>query len=239
LNFDIQSPGNYQLGVVAGSVLYRNITGASYPYTIGGLVSITTSNSTSGASNYYYYCYDWEVQELPCSSAPATVNVLVGSAISDFNYSALGLDVAFTNAAVGNVIVYSWAFGDGNTSNAANPNYTYAADGTYTVSLHIETADGCSADYSEMITVTSIGVGEINDESVVISSKSNLVTVKFDHAAKDANIKVVDALGQILINETFNKGTTFSRAVNVASSYVIVSVQEGDKLITKKVLIAQ
>ena len=64
LNFDIQSPGNYELGVVAGSVLYRNTTGASYPYTIGGLVSITLSNSTTNPANYYYYCYDWEVQEL-------------------------------------------------------------------------------------------------------------------------------------------------------------------------------
>lgn len=239
LNFDIQSPGNYELGVVAGSVLYRNTTGASYPYTIGGLVSITLSNSTTNPANYYYYCYDWEVQELPCSSSPATVSVLVGSAVSDFTYAALGLDVAFTNAAIGNVIVYSWAFGDGNTSNAANPNYTYAAEGTYTVSLHIETSDGCSADYSETITVTSIGIDEANDESVMINSKNNLLTIKFDHPAKDATIKVVDALGQILINETFNKGTTFNRTLNIASSYVIVSVHEGEKVLTKKVLITQ
>ena len=239
LNFDIQSPGNYELGVVAGSVLYRNTTGAGYPYTIGGLVSITLSNSTTNPANYYYYCYDWEVQELPCSSSPATVSVLVGSAVSDFTYAALGLDVAFTNTAIGNVIVYSWAFGDGNTSNAANPNYTYAAEGTYTVSLHIETSDGCSADYSETITVTSIGIDEANDESVMINSKNNLLTIKFDHPAKDATIKVVDALGQILINETFNKGTTFNRTLNIASSYVIVSVHEGEKVLTKKVLITQ
>ena len=104
---------------------------------------------------------------------------------------------------------------------------------------YIGTSDGCSADYSETITVTSIGINETNDESVVINSKNNLLTIKFDHPAKDATIKVVDALGQILINETFNKGTTFNRTLNIASSYVIVSVHEGEKVLTKKVLITQ
>ena len=73
----------------------------------------------------------------------------------------------------------------------------------------------------------------------MINSKNNLLTIKFDHPAKDATIKVVDALGQILINETFNKGTTFNRTLNIASSYVIVSVHEGEKVLTKKVLITQ
>ena len=30
---------------------------------------------------------------------------------------------------------YAWAFGDGGTSTAANPSHTYAAAGTYTVTL--------------------------------------------------------------------------------------------------------
>lgn len=238
LNFDIQSPGSYQLGVSAGSLLYRNISGASYPYTIAGLVSITGSNSTSNPSSYYYYCYDWEVQVLPCTSAPATVNVLVGSVVSNFVYTAVGLDVSFTNSATGNIVVYSWAFGDGNTSSAANPNHTYATDGTYVVSLHIETSDGCSADFSDTLTVTSIGVNELTDESVLITAKNNILTIRFDHPAKNSTIKVVDALGQILINEQFNNGTVFNRTMtSIATSYVIVSVQEGDKKTMKKVLI--
>ena len=240
LNFDIAAIGDYQLGVVAGSNLYRNNAGANYPYTLGGLVSITTSNSTTNPATYYYYCYDWEVQSLPCTSSPATVNITVGNAVSNFTYSATGLDVAFTNAAIGSVVVYSWAFGDGNTSSSANPNHTYAADGTYTVSLHIETSDGCSADYSESITVTSIGIAEIKNESIVISSKNNTLTIRFDHIAKDATIKVVDVLGQILINESFNKGNIFNRTLtSIASSYVIVSVQEGENSVMKKVFISQ
>ncbi|MBN3521423.1 PKD domain-containing protein, partial [Algoriphagus lutimaris] len=48
-------------------------------------------------------------------------------------------DVSFTNFSTGGeenvAFSYSWDFGDGNTSNDANPTHTYATAGTYTVTL--------------------------------------------------------------------------------------------------------
>ncbi len=41
------------------------------------------------------------------------------------------------------VTSYEWDFGDGGTSTAANPTYTYIAQGTYTVRLIITTSTGC------------------------------------------------------------------------------------------------
>lgn len=60
--------------------LYRNNGGVSYPYNIGGLVSV--KNSSAG-SQYYYYCYDWEVQEAPltCYSPRTMVTATVNNAI--------------------------------------------------------------------------------------------------------------------------------------------------------------
>jgi len=37
---------------------------------------------------------------------------------------------------------YLWDFGDGNTSTEANPNYTYATGGLYTVTLTTTSSDG-------------------------------------------------------------------------------------------------
>ena len=45
-----------------------------------------------------------------------------------------GLEVSFVNASL-NADSYAWDFGDGNTSTDQNPTHTYAAGGTYTVSL--------------------------------------------------------------------------------------------------------
>jgi PKD repeat protein len=39
---------------------------------------------------------------------------------------------------------YQWSFGDGSTSNQQNPQYTYSSDGTYDISLIVQTEAGCS-----------------------------------------------------------------------------------------------
>ncbi|WP_044240840.1 PKD domain-containing protein, partial [Flexithrix dorotheae] len=48
---------------------------------------------------------------------------------------------------------YSWNFGDGNSSSAANPNHTYNQEGTYTVTLIITNDNGCKDETSKSVTV--------------------------------------------------------------------------------------
>jgi len=52
------------------------------------------------------------------------------------------LDVSFTDLSTGDPTSWAWTFGDGGTSTAQNPNYTYTANGTYTVSLTATNAHG-------------------------------------------------------------------------------------------------
>lgn len=86
LNFNL-NPGTYKIttnGTVntanlgyASPRLRRNSTGVVYPYNVGNLVSITTSNQ---GGQFYYYFYDWEVQEpsFNCSSerVPVVADIL-------------------------------------------------------------------------------------------------------------------------------------------------------------------
>lgn len=66
--------------------MYRNNGGVTYPYTIAGLVSV--KNSSAG-TQYYYFCYDWEVQGTGgvCAStrtqvtATVITNVLVNAKV--------------------------------------------------------------------------------------------------------------------------------------------------------------
>ncbi len=52
------------------------------------------------------------------------------------------LDVTFTDLSTGSGITsWSWDFGDDNTSSAQNPQHTYTAAGTYTVSLTVFNSD--------------------------------------------------------------------------------------------------
>lgn len=53
--------------------------------------------------------------------------------------------------------VWHWDFGDGNTSELANPSHAYAKAGVYRVQVTVTTADGCTSTYEEEIVVGSDG----------------------------------------------------------------------------------
>lgn len=74
LNWTIPVGVDMQIGVDAGSDLFRNSTGGIFPYTIENLVSITANSAGAGYEPYYYYFYDWKVQE-PSTCASKMVKV--------------------------------------------------------------------------------------------------------------------------------------------------------------------
>ncbi|MGZ4676491.1 MAG: CBM96 family carbohydrate-binding protein [Acidimicrobiia bacterium] len=65
------------------------------------------------------------------------------------------LPVQFTDATTGGPTSWSWDFGDGTTSNLANPSHTYAAAGSYTVSLTVSNSKGSdTSTQTNLVTVT-------------------------------------------------------------------------------------
>ncbi|MET8159772.1 carbohydrate-binding protein [Sphaerisporangium sp. NPDC005289] len=53
----------------------------------------------------------------------------------------------------GGTLTYSWTFGDGGTSTAANPSHTYTTNGTYTPTLTVRDPQGLTGTASVVITV--------------------------------------------------------------------------------------
>ncbi|MBL1179962.1 MAG: PKD domain-containing protein [Bacteroidetes bacterium] len=72
-----------------------------------------------------------------------------------------GNDASFVNTSQ-NGIAYSWNFGDGNTSTAQNPFHTYAAPGTYTVTLIVNNGPGCSDVFTSTVTIHPKPVADFN-----------------------------------------------------------------------------
>ncbi|MCB0430697.1 MAG: T9SS type A sorting domain-containing protein [Flavobacteriales bacterium] len=87
LDFNLPVGTNYAIKCNTGNGelldLYRNSAGPAYPYNIGNLMSITGSDASGNELTYYYFFYDWEVQEQGCISnripVTATVNVCTGT----------------------------------------------------------------------------------------------------------------------------------------------------------------
>ncbi|UKN01520.1 M4 family metallopeptidase [Paracrocinitomix mangrovi] len=68
LDFDLTVGTDWQLGTQANSNqdLYRNNTGPSFPYNVGG-GEVTITQSSPGL-DYYYFFYDWVIESPSCTS---------------------------------------------------------------------------------------------------------------------------------------------------------------------------
>jgi subtilisin len=78
------------------------------------------------------------------------------SPVASFTVSCSDLTCTFTDTSTdsdGDILDWAWNFGDGATSTAQNPMHTYAADGSYLVSLMVTDDDGAKDQSSETVTV--------------------------------------------------------------------------------------
>ncbi|MFJ6635172.1 ThuA domain-containing protein [Streptomyces sp. NPDC091376] len=80
--------------------------------------------------------------------AEATVNKTSGKAPLKVAFSSAG-----TTDADGDALTYSWDFGDGGTSTAANPAYTYRKNGTYTATVTAKDPTGRTGSASVQVVV--------------------------------------------------------------------------------------
>jgi PKD repeat protein len=158
LNWPLPVGTDLELGSPDGADLFRNNSGATPPYNYGP-VSIT--GTTAGAAGYYYFFYDWEVQDLPCISAriPVTATMTPGPT-SAFTQNIFANLVDFIDNSTGNPVTFIWDFGDGNTSPLQNPSHAYANTGQYTVCLTTVNAAGCSNQTCHTINILSVGIEE-------------------------------------------------------------------------------
>jgi len=73
-------------------------------------------------------------------------------------------NVQFTDTSVlassDTVIIWSWNFGNGNTSNIQNPIQTYTASGTYSVQLVVTTNGGCIDTIISVVTINPLPVAD-------------------------------------------------------------------------------
>lgn len=91
----------------------------------------------------------------PAFSLPAGKRVCVGSSYEFQNQSqTVGLGIAWQK----------WDFGYGDTSLAANPNYTFNRPGKYSITLYVRDLNGSENKFTDSIWVDHLPSGEIKNE---------------------------------------------------------------------------
>ncbi|MBR9921606.1 MAG: PKD domain-containing protein [Bacteroidetes bacterium] len=208
LNMMVPSSGNFALAATMQN-LYRNDSGADYPYQVGDLVTLTGS---SAGSDFYYYFYNWVVREASCFSGKVDVPVTVLEApeAAFVTNQTEGL-VDFTDQSVG-AIAWSWEFGDGGMSDEQNPSYIYQESGTYTVTLTVSNGD-CENSFSQIITVevpSSVNLVEgLNSFNLYPNLGTGTFMLDLElERAENLQVVVYNTQGQEVSSRAFNNTRT-------------------------------
>lgn len=203
LNFQLTPGTNYQLGLAPGSAsnLYRSNTGVTYPYNVGGCVSITGSSAGGG---YYYWFYNWEVVEADCSSPliPVTASVITNGQVSISTTSTLfcttdGL-VPLTGNPPGGFF--------GGSAGVSNGNFNPATGaGTYFLTYFLNGGVGCTGADTLMVQVTECtGLNNLSSQNSDWTiypnpTRENIFIQSF--SKQPADLEITDATGRLLMRK--------------------------------------
>jgi PKD repeat protein len=123
-----------------------------------GTFNYTPNLDFNGSDSFSYEICDSGTPNL-CDTATVSITVTVANdpPTASFSYSTAYLTTSFTDTSTdsdGTIASWVWDFGDTNSSTVQNPSHSYAAAGTYTVSLTVMDDDGDSDSVNQSVTVT-------------------------------------------------------------------------------------
>jgi gliding motility-associated-like protein len=132
-------------------------TGTSYQWTFPANGTITggqgtssvTASWTTGASSVSAIA----IGPNGCNSLPGICTpVVVPPPTVNFDHADDMNTIDFTDHTSGSAD-WSWSFGDSATSTSQNPSHTYSESGTYTVTLYVTDATGCSNSATQVVEI--------------------------------------------------------------------------------------
>ena len=115
---------------------------------------------------------------------------------------------------------WQWFFGDGNNTITPSPQHTYAATGTYFVTLVVSNAANCSGSESRPIVITSgIGVVELDELDLRISPNPSSGLIHVETTYDFESVHILDATGRSIRKVPFNR--TLDLSDLPASTYML------------------
>jgi PKD repeat protein len=243
LNFDIQPGTDYELGCAGPPDLYRNNTGASYPYDVNGVISIIGNNAGGGAGNFYYFFYDWEVSNPPCVSPRVPVNVTVTPGPQASFITSQNLNIINVLELSLGATSWSWDFGDGSAIDTLqNPApHVYAAAGSYNITLTVSNGTCSSSLVIPVVISTAAGLNQLNAANISLMPNpvKDMLTINLTSVVGKVALTLTSSLGQVVYSsngaELKNEKTVLNLSALKAGIYVL-KIESNDGVVLKKIV---
>ena len=241
LNLLLPAAGTYYLNISYDNTatIYRNNAGITgYPFTTGGVFTITgngasSADDTAAYKGYYYYFYNMQVKSAGCASASRQAVTLEKPVIT------LNNGIFSSNFSTGN----QWYLDGKQIAGATNATYNPLQSGNYKVAVLFD--GGCRAVSDSLVYVVK-GSGAKNDIGLQIypvPASSTLNVIFANSATNDLTFSLINGAGQIVYTnkQTVDAGN-IATAINVANiipgTYVLKMVL-GQKTYNNKIIIAR
>ena len=164
---------------------------------------------------------------------PVAATIAIVDNMPEFEFSAPGT--------IG-VMAYAWDFGDGTTANTETTNHTYAANGTYTVTLLVTNECGQTGSVTTTVTVSNVGVSSVNgsiSNVQVYPNPSNGLTVIDAKGAIIKSIEMVDNLGRIVMRHQPNNMKAVINVNGLAQGIYTLRIQTRQGNTTLKLVVKE
>lgn len=225
-----QSVGSLQWYESTDGVNFNAIPGDTTPIFLSPPLSV----------QHYYLL----VASNSCGADSLLFPVYVDTVQASFTFSMNGLTATFLNQSTGGQN-YLWAFGDGNVASFFNAMHTYAAAGTYTVTLTVTSPLGCIVD--TMVTISPmVGLSEgLPGTEITVSPNpfSDAVRIQMDlTAAAPIDLQVLDLEGRLVAQLVRDERQSGRHAFQwrpdqgVTAGIYFLRVQVGDAVSYRKLL---
>lgn len=197
------------------------VAGWSWDFGDGTGSASQNPNHTYASAGTYAVSLEVTDDDGATASSSHTVTVTAAAAnlapTAAFAVSCTALVCRFYNRSTdsdGSIVATNWTFGDGATATATNPTRTYAAAGTYTVTLLVTDDDGATNQRSQSITNTTAIKLTVTGQ---VDATNQNVTLQWT-GARGTDVKVY--LNRALLRQEPNDGLyTYSQPLPGSTKY--------------------